>query len=142
MWRALGHDSPSREMVAAAAGYAPSSGNFNNLLGSLGTMGAIGKPMPGHVSLLMDAETMSRDDGRDMLLNNLSNPQRKLVAALTQHAGAVSREQLGEATGYSAASGNFNNLLGSLSTLGIVVKPQPGFVALSDWASELLECGL
>lgn len=137
MWKALGHDAPSREMVAAASGYSPSSGGFNNLLGSLSTMGAIGKPMPGHISLLTDAKTMSRDDGRDMLLANLSNPQRKLVDALVGR-GMRSREELGTDTGYSASSGGFNNLIGSLSTLGIIVKPQPGHVALSDWAEELL----
>jgi hypothetical protein len=60
MWKALGHENPSREMVAAASGYSPSSGGFNNLLGSLATAGAIGKPMPGHLNLLMAVDEMSR----------------------------------------------------------------------------------
>ena len=64
MWAALGHESPSREMVAAASGYSPASGGFNNLLGGLATAGAIGKPMQGHISLLMDADTMTSDEGR------------------------------------------------------------------------------
>lgn len=137
MWKALGHDAPSREMVAAASGYSPSSGGFNNLLGSLATAGAIGKPMPGHVSLLVDEAAMTPDQGRDMLLGYLSNPQRKLVDALNG-AGTMSRDDLGHATGYSASSGGFNNLIGSLSTLGLIVKPAAGHVALSDWAQELL----
>lgn len=137
MWKALGHESPSREMVAAAAGYSPSSGGFNNLLGSLASAGAIGKPMPGHVSLLMDEDAMSASEGRDMLLGYLSNPQRKLVDALNG-AGDLSRDDLGERTGYSSSSGGFNNLIGSLSTLGLITKPAAGYVALSDWAQELL----
>lgn len=137
MWKALGHDAPSREMVAAASGYSPSSGGFNNLLGSLATAGAIGKPMAGHVSLLVDEAGMTPDQGRDMLLGYLSNPQRKLVDALNG-AGTMSRDDLGHATGYSASSGGFNNLIGSLSTLGLIVKPAAGHVALSDWAQELL----
>lgn len=137
MWKALGHDSPSREMVAAASGYSPSSGGFNNLLGSLSTAGAIGKPMPGHVNLLMSADDMSPDEGRDMLLGYLSNPQRKLVDALNG-SGDLSRDELGQRTDYSPSSGGFNNLIGSLSTLGLITKPAAGYVALADWAQELL----
>jgi uncharacterized protein len=137
MWKALGHENPSREMVAAASGYSPSSGGFNNLLGGLATSGAIGKPMPGHLSLLIDVGEMSADEGRDMLLGYLSNPQRKLVDALNG-AGDLSRADLGEMTGYSPSSGGFNNLIGSLSTLGLITKPAAGYVALSPWAQELL----
>jgi uncharacterized protein len=137
MWRALGHDSPSREMVAAASGYSPSSGGFNNLLGELVKAGAIGKPAPGHLSLLMYADDMSADEGREMLLGYLSNPQRRLVDALNG-SGALSRDDLGARTEYSPSSGGFNNLIGSLSRLGLIVKPQPGDVALADWAQELL----
>lgn len=137
MWKALGHESPSREMVAAASGYSPSSGGFNNLLGGLATAGAVGKPMPGHINLLMAVDDMTSEQGRDMLLSHLTNPQRKLVDALNG-AGALPREELGARTDYSASSGGFNNLIGSLGTLGIVEKPAAGHVALSDWAQELL----
>lgn len=137
MWKALGHATPSREMVAAASGYSPSSGGFNNLLGGLATAGAIGKPMPGHLSLLVETDDMTPDEGRDMLLGYLSNPQRKLVDALNG-AGDLSRDELGAATDYSPSSGGFNNLIGTLSTLGLIVKPAAGYVALSEWAQELL----
>lgn len=138
MWRSLGHDAPSREMVAAAAGYRPSSGGFNNLLGGLATAGAISKPSPGHLSLAREFEVVTREEGRSMLLASLSAPQKKIIAALL-NVGSRSRDQVGDDTGYSASSGGFNNLLGSLTTLGIIVKPQQGYVALSDWAQELLE---
>jgi uncharacterized protein len=137
MWKALGHDSPSREMVAAASGYSPSSGGFNNLLGGLATAGAIGKPMPGHLNLLMAVDDMTADEGRDMLLGYLSNPQRKLVDALNG-AGDLSRDDLGNRTDYSSSSGGFNNLIGSLSTLGLITKPSAGYVALAGWAQELI----
>ncbi len=137
MWKALGHDSPSREMVAAASGYSPSSGGFNNLLGGLATAGAIGKPMPGHLNLLMLVDDMTPEEGRDMLLGYLSNPQRRLVDALNG-SGGLSRDMLGQRTDYSPSSGGFNNLIGSLSTLGLITKPAAGYVALADWAQELL----
>ncbi len=137
MWKALGHDAPSREMVAASSGYSPSSGGFNNLLGGLATAGAVGKPMPGHLSLQIDVDGMDAAAGRDMLLGYLTNPQRKLVDALVG-AGEISRDELGSRTGYSSSSGGFNNLIGSLSTLGLITKPAAGYVALSNWAQELL----
>lgn len=138
MWRSLGHEAPSREMVAAIAGYSPSSGGFNNLLGSLKTGGAIDYPQAGRVALLVDGVGIpSIDEGRDLLLASLSNPQRKIVGALIDR-DTRSRDEVGADTGYSPSSGGFNNLLGSLRTLGIIDYPQPGQVAMSDWAQELL----
>jgi len=37
-----------------------------------------------------------------------------------------------------ASSGGFNNLLGSLNSIGISYVPAQGHVSLSDWAQELL----
>lgn len=138
MWKALGHDTPSREMVAGAAGYSPGSGGFNNLIGGLTTAEAIAIPQPGKLMLAADSiEAPSIDDGRDMLLSILSNPHKKLVSALNG-AGIMTRDALAEATGYSAGSGGFNNLIGKLNTLCISCVPQQGHVALSEWAQELL----
>lgn len=142
MWRSLGHDAPSREMVAAVAGYSPSSGGFNNLLGGLKTSGAVDYPQPGFVTLLLDGvDVMSKEEGRNMLLNKLANPQKKIIAAVVD-AGTRTREEIANDTGYSSGSGGYNNLLGSLRTLGIVDYPQQGSVAMSPWAQELLSgCG-
>lgn len=137
MWQSLGHEAPSREMVAAAAGYKPSSGIFNNILDGLVAKGVIDKPALGKVSPL--APTLCGidvADGGKMLLSVLTTPQRKLVFGLKD--GTLSREELGRRTAYAPTSGGFNNLIGSLSTLGIVVKPMPGHVMLSSWAQELL----
>jgi hypothetical protein len=93
--------------------------------------------MPGHLNLLMAVDDMSADEGRDMLLGFLSKPQRKLIDALNG-AGGVSRDELGSRTGYSSSSGDFNNLIGSLSTVGLITKPAAGCVALADWTQELI----
>lgn len=138
MWRSLRHEQPTREMVAAVAGYKPSTGNYGNLIGSLVAAGAVGKPAPGRLSLLLDGVgVMSREEGRDMLLSTLTNPQKKIVAALVD-ADPRSREEVAEATGYQPNTGNYGNLIGSLGTIEVIVKPQPGYIALSDWAQELL----
>lgn len=137
-WKSIGHDAPTRPQVAAVAGYSPSSGGFNNLIGGLNTAGLIAIPMQGRVALATDYGALSPDEAREKMLDVLSGPQRKLVDAALQSTDAISRDALGEATGYSASSGGFNNLIGSLSTLGIFTKPVPGHVALSDWAREVL----
>lgn len=138
MWKSIGHEAPSREMVAAGAGYSPGSGGFNNLIGGLSTAGAIAIPQPGRLALMLDnIEVPSVDDGRESLLSILSNPHRKLVTALNG-AGAMTRDALAQAAGYAPGSGGFNNLIGKLNTLGISFVPSQGHVALSEWTQKLL----
>lgn len=137
-WRSIGHGAPSREQVAAVAGYRPGSGGFNNLLGGLRTAGAIDYPSPGRVSLLLAIDDpMSPAAARDMLLSILTGPQKKIIEAVHVTGGGT-REVIASESGYSAGSGGFNNLLGSLRTLGVLTYPAKGEVALADWAEELL----
>lgn len=141
-WQSVGHDGPTRPMVAAVAGYKPSSGGFNNLLGAMRTAGLIDIPSPGHVSLTEAAfphikGRMSIEEARDFVLSVLSAPQRRLVVAASGFP-EVSREKLAELTDYRKSSGGFNNLIGSLVTLDILDKPSAGHVALSEWARQIL----
>lgn len=139
-WATVGHRQPTRAMVAGLAGYSPSSGGFNNLLGGLKTAGAIDYPEPGKVSVLPAAgyhDTMLRDEAKQVLRSTLSAPQMKIVEAIPP-GGTLTRERLGDLTNYSPTSGGFNNLLGSLRSLDIISYPAKGSVALSDWAHEVL----
>jgi len=140
-WKSIGHDAPTRPMVAAVAGYAPSSGGFNNLIGGMRTAGLIDIPAAGHVSLTAAGEatgcSMSIDEARNFLLSVLSVPQRKLVDAAVGFV-EMTREDLAAATDYSAGSGGFNNLIGSLCTIDVFTKPRAGSVALTDWVRTIL----
>lgn len=137
MWRSLGNDSPTKIMVGAAAGYSHSSGGFNNTLGKLRTAGAIEYPQPGCARILVDGiEPMTQDEARDALFSIMNNPQRKLFDALL--GGEMSKQQLGEATGYSPTSGGFNNLLGRMRSLSIFEYPRAGHVALAPWVHQIL----
>lgn len=138
-WRSIDHDAPSREQVAAVAGYKPSAGGFNNLIGGLKTAGLLDIPRPGHVGLAEGAHfnELSTGEARDKMLSVLSGSQRRLVDAMLD-GQAMTREDLAKATDYSAGSGGFNNLIGSLCTIGILEKPSPGMVEISDWAAEVL----
>lgn len=139
-WKGIGHEAPSREQVAAVAGYSPSSGGFNNLIGSLKTLGYLDIPQPGRVALTSAApyEDMTPNEAREKMRAVLSNPQLRLVDAALE-GSEMSRDDLGAKTGYSPSSGGFNNLIGSLSTLGIFTKPAPGYVAVSEWARKILQ---
>lgn len=139
-WRSVGTDRPSRAQVAGVAGYSPNSGGFNNLIGGLNTAGLIAIPMPGHIELAEGApfDPLDSDEARAKVLSVLSGPQRKIVEAALSFNGAVGRDLIAERTEYSANSGGFNNLIGSLCTLTILTKPAAGHVALSDWAREVL----
>lgn len=140
-WAAAGHEHPTREQVAGVAGYSPSSGGFNNLIGSTNSAGWTSVPAPGLVALTdagralantQDAPTTEELHRRVQAV--LTNPQWKIMRALLMaHPDQMSREKLGEETGYSASSGGFNNLLGSLSTLRMITKPAPGSVRAADW---------
>jgi uncharacterized protein len=137
-WRALGHEMPSREMVAAIAGYPPSSGGFKNPLGALNSSGAISYPQPGFVSLQADGvHAVSPEDARAILVSNFSGAQRKIVAVLVDQ-GTRRREDVAADAGYPVDSGGFKNPLGALRTLGVLEYPASCQLVLSDWAQELL----
>lgn len=130
-----------RRRVGFLSGYSPNSGNFNNLLGKLRTEGLIDYPSPGYVSLTAAGRAYAAPPPEapttaalhEKVLAKLKGPQRRVLEALlSAHPGALDRESLGEQTGYSAHSGNFNNILGSMRSLGLVDYPSPGYVRAED----------
>ena len=135
MWQALGHDEPTKIMVAAVAGYSPSSGGYANLLGQLRTAGVIEYPQPGKIRLLQGDLTMTVAESRSLLYSTMSNPQRRLFDALL--VGEMSKAELAAATEYSPTSGGFANLLGQLRSMGLAEYPSPGRVALAPWVLEV-----
>jgi uncharacterized protein len=138
-WKSIGHDTPSREQVAAVAGYSPSSGNFQNMLGGMRTARVIDYPAQGRVRALVEhGDAMTAEEARAKMQSVLSSTQLRLVEACAAGDDQMSREELGQRSGYSASSGNFQNMVGSLCTLGIFTRPAQGMIALSDWARELL----
>ncbi len=140
-WTSIGFERPLREQVAAVAGYSPGSGGFNNLLGGLRAMGEIDYPEPGRVRIANFGREMdmTQEQAAASLRQVLSNPQAKIIDALLGiSTPTVPRAQLADLTGYSAGSGGFNNLLGSLRTLCLIDYPAPGQVALEDWVRRVL----
>lgn len=140
-WRSVGTDQPSRDQVAAVAGYSPGSGNFNNLLGGLKATGAIDYPAQGQVCITFAyTEVPSAQEAKETLLNKvLGGPHRKILVAMNTLPSPATRDQIAEASEYSAGSGNFNNLLGKLRTLSVIDYPGQGLAEITGWAKQLLE---
>lgn len=139
-WASVGHEAPTREQVAGVAGYSPGSGGYNNILGALSTAGMIEKPQAGRVKLNGNAPPleMSADEAKVKLLSILTGPEKKVIEAMAS-GEAMTRDEVADASGYSAGSGGFNNIIGHLNTLCVLTKPGTGTVQLSDWALEVLQ---
>jgi len=137
-WKSIGHEAPTREQVAAVAGYRPGSGNFNNIIGGLGTMGQTIVPSPGRLALNVEFEGISLSEAKDKLWSVFENPQKRLVEAALQASGDLARDDLATNAGYSPGSGNFNNIAGSLSSMDVLHRTGTGRLGLSDWAREVL----
>lgn len=137
-WHSRGQDCPTREQVAAVAGYKPGSGNFTNIVGNLSTMGLVSKPTVGCLALIGSYDSdMTDGDAKQKLLSVLSSSHIRIVNAL-KDGEDMTREDVATAAEYLPGSGNFTNLVGNLSTLTIITKPAVGMLKLSDWAQELL----
>lgn len=140
-YQSIGNDEPSRAMVAGVSGYSASSGGFANLLGQLNALGIVSYPKQGHVRL--DAipqgirDVPDAGEAKDMLLRVLSNPHKKVIAAMPEDR-AYKREEVAEASGYSPTSGGFANLLGEMRSIDVLDYPAQGQVVVTEWARQLL----
>lgn len=139
-WQSVGIQSPKRVQVAFVAGYKPGSGNFNNLLSQLSTAGLIEYPRPGLIfltdagSAVASPDSISHHSPSEAARAILNGPQTKLFdQAIRAYPDSLTREQLASDAGYSAGSGNFNNLCSSLSSLEIIEYPERGVVRAADW---------
>ena len=127
----VGIHQPSRPVAGVMAGYKP-GGRFNNLLGSLRAKEHIWYPGDGSVELTQTGLTHAPghdapptlQDLWDAWQSKLNNSQWKLIEVIIEEGfvkGSLTPQKLAELSGYTIG-GRFNNLLGSLRTLGLVTK--------------------
>lgn len=137
---ALGIAPAKRVNVAFFAGYTE-NGHFNNMLGSLRTMGLLDYPS-GAMVQLTDAGRAGADAGAGSLssledlhrvwLGKVSPSEARLLGALIErYPEPIERSALAEATGYTE-NGHFNNMLGHLRTLGAADYPGNRLVVATD----------
>ncbi len=116
----------TKNQVAVIAGYAVSSGNFNNALSGLRSSGFIDgsgedlKLTAAGGRALGPVEPLPV--GKELLeywLPKLSKCERAIIESIHEY-GEGSKEAIGHQTGYVPSSGNFNNSLSRLRTLELI----------------------
>lgn len=119
----------SKVQVAVLTGYAKNGGSFNNALGALRSRGLIegrgenltitkaGREALGPYTLLPTGKALL-----EHWKSQLGKAERAiLVAAASVYPDASSKKTLGDMTGYEPNGGSFNNALGRLRTLELIV---------------------
>ena len=140
--RAIGKDTPSKPMVAGWSGYSPEGGAFGNPIGALRSKGYITYPAPATVQLTAEGLAQvgeqqppaSEQEIQQRILNILTGPERKILAALLNHGkDEISKEDLAAASGYEVEGEAFGNPIGALRTKGFLDYPRPRIVKAADW---------
>lgn len=130
----------TKVQLGVLTGYAHSSGNFNNNIGTLVTVGLIER-VGGGFRLVTAAkqhamEASDKTNSSDYLddwMSKLPKCAREIFAVLRQDpARILPKEKVAEDTGYSANSGNFNNNVGTLCSLGLAVRQPGGGLSLNS----------
>jgi hypothetical protein len=137
-WGAAGVEHPLRHQVAFVANYTV-NGHFNNLSGTLRTKGLIDYPSGGRLGLTdagrAAAQAPERAPTRAELVARVTSvlkgePPRRIFAILAERGAPLSRAELASAAGYTE-NGHFNNIVGSLNSIGVCDYPTRGMVGLS-----------
>jgi hypothetical protein len=129
-----------RLRVGFLAGYRQ-SGNFSNLISGLNTAGAVVYPRAGAVALtelgqqLADhpEAALTTSEVQERVMAILTKPQQRVLQAILDvYDDDISREDLAAKTDYAHTSGNFNNLVSGLTSLGLISRSRPGYVRAED----------
>lgn len=145
------YNNPQREftklLVGVFTGYAYKSGNFNNALGHLNTLGLIKKSSKSVIfnsgaetiaAELLDSDINLYETFKvDNWARNLPKCDSTIFSFLMQSPDTeFTKEEIGEGTGYESSSGNFGNAIGHLNSLGLIIK-ESGTIKLNSEIREL-----
>jgi hypothetical protein len=137
----IGLSPATRAQVAFLAKYKPGGAAFKNPLAAMNTKAWVLYPSTGLVQLTSvgrdlaeaPAAPLTTDQLQQMILDNLSGPQRRILQPLLEvYPQSVTKTWLAEQAGYEATGAAFKNPLASLRTLGLVDYPSPGMAAATS----------
>lgn len=140
-FEAIGHKQVVRPMVAAFCGVSSRGSGFEKNLGTLRKLGMIEYPNGGTMCLTdmgraRASATIELHDVaavHDAWCSVVSGPRARIIRMLVNiHPNDISREELAEKIGVSAAGSGFEKNLGTLRTLGAIVYPSSGHVRAAD----------
>jgi hypothetical protein len=123
------HGPASKGRVAILTQYSGGGGAFNNALGALRTLGLISRGEP--IAITPEGEEALGQweplpTGRAlfdwwMQSPSLGKAERAILSAIVDAGRELSKEEVGEMAQYEPSGGSFNNALGRLRTLGLIV---------------------
>lgn len=137
----------TRSQLGALAGYTPSGGTFGNYYGRLKRFGLIKEDILGAVLITevglgwFGSDRPQAPGTTDELLamwrgKLLAGERKMLDAVVGRYPNPVSRQELGEETGYESTGGTFGNYLGTLRRNALVTVDKES-VKASDAIFEL-----
>lgn len=132
----------SKVQVGAMTGYSHKSGGFNNAISKVCKQGFVlrqGGKLKVDEAKIAEIESLLGSDfheaGKGSLegwLSKFGKCARVIYATLLNHPDAsYSKEELGQVTGYSHASGGFNNALAKLCSLGLACRQHGGNISIN-----------
>ena len=135
-YESIGVMNPSLSQLAVAAHVAIPSGHFNNLAGPLSTQGLITRgngcialTSAGRAVAVVPDRIGSLAEYHDMLrtrVRNTKNAGGKTVEMLdvmiNRNNASITNESMAADVGMAYPSGHFNNMIGPLSTLGLITR--------------------
>ena len=139
-WETVGIESPDRLQLAAISEYSPTSGNYSNIISKLkqsgyvdyGSTGTVTLTKEGRANALYPTKAGTLNELHDAIREKLREPQKEIFnAVVDSYPNDIERVTIAIKTGYSVTSGNFNNLIFQLKTLGWIDYPNKGSVIAS-----------
>lgn len=134
----LGSIAPSRDIIAALAGYTSTdTKSFKNAIGAMRTAGLIDYPSAGSVAMCPAARRFAnprprpRSDAEHQgrIFSLLGGKQMEAIIKPLLVNGEMTRDRLAEYAGYTSVdTKSFKNALGRMRTLGFVDYPRQGYV--------------
>lgn len=133
----IGVERASRTIAAFLANASPRSSGYENNVSRLRTLGLLDYPSGGEVQLTDAGRRVaarpqvpgSSEELHEMIYRKLPRPQGVLLRVLIEHyPKSLSRADLAEAAGVSAASSGYENNVSALSGIGLVEYPDRGHV--------------
>ncbi len=140
LWKAAGVEAPTRFQVAYMAGVSGESSTFERKLAHLRREGLIDyrdgsrlfATSAGEARATRPSGKLSISEVREAALRQLSEPRRRILAALIAAGAPLSRDAVGKAAGVSSESSTFERHLAAMRSAGLIVYPSGGTVGLSE----------
>ena len=130
----------TKVQLGAVTGYSPKSGGFNNAIARLNSLGLIRKN--GEAIRIGEVDHSHIIEGEEFSAEprfwerKLGRCEFEIYKWLwDRQENSYSKEEVGEATGYSPTSGGFNNAVSHLNSIGLIRRQDGGLVINPELAN-------